>query len=300
MKKRNLLHLVALAAVALAAAMGPGTADAGAVVYVAGSGNEFGTLDLTTGAYTNIGTMTGLGDPSSNNMFGMGFGADGNLYGLDSQTSPDSHLWMINTSNAAVTDMGGVGQTAIDATADASGKMYALTQDLTTSDLFTLNPPSTSSTMVGATGFIGTGLVAVTSDGSHIYAGASDPVTGTTDLYSVNPLTGVGTLIGDTGFFIINGLFVNGVLYGFDDNTNAIVTINLTTGAGTQVATYNTGGNPGLGTPNDPAAGDVIFASATTSIASIPEPSSVVLGAIALVAGGSLGLLRRRRTTATA
>jgi hypothetical protein len=300
MKKRKVLHLVALAAMALAAAMGPGTAEAGAVVYVAGSGNEFGTLDLTTGNYTNIGTLALPGGAANDNMFGMGFGADGKLYGLDSQTNPDAHLWLINPATAGVTDLGGVGQTAIDATADASGKMYALSQDLATSDLYTLNPPSTTTTPVGPTGFIGTGLVAVTADGSHIYAGATDPVTGTTDLYSVNPATGVGTLIGDTGFFIINGLFVNGVLYGFDDHTNAIVTINLTTGAGTQVATYNTGGNPGLGPPNDPTAGDVIFASATMSIASIPEPSSVVLGAIALVAGGSLGLLRRRRTTATA
>jgi PEP-CTERM motif len=296
MRKRNPLHFVALAAIALAAAMNPGTADAGSV-YVAGSGNEFGTLDLSTGNFSYIGT---LALPSNDNIYGMGFGADHNLYGLDSQTGTGgAHLWQIDTATAGVTDLSpsGIGQTAIDATADASGKMYALTQDAN-AVFYTLSPPSTTVNVVGATGIGSTGLMAVNASGTQIFTGSYDPVTGTTDLYSVNPTTGAATLIGDTGFYIINGLFVNGTLYGFDDNTEAIVTINTTTGVATQVATYNTGGNPGLGTPNNPGAGDVIFASAVPQ--SIPEPSSIVMGLIALAAGGSLGLLRRRPATPTA
>jgi hypothetical protein len=281
MKKCNLLQFLALAAIAVWAAMNPGTANAGSVVYVAGSGNEFGTLNLTTGAFTDIGT---LNLPANDNIFGMGFGSDGKLYGLDA-TLPTANLYQINTSNADTTLIGPTNpaESAIDATADASGKMYALSQD-TNAIFYTMTPGTTgtTTTVVGPTGISSTGLMAVNSSGSQIFTGAYDPMTGTTDLYSINPTTGVATLIGDTGFYIINGLFVNGTLYGFDDVTNAIVTINTSTGVGTQVATYSL------------PSGDVIFASALQTT-SIPEPSSVVLGVIAVAAGGSVSLLRRRR-----
>jgi hypothetical protein len=203
----------------------------------------------------------------------MGFGADGNLYGLDSQF-PDAHLWRINTANASVTDLGAIGQSAIDMTTDASGKVYALSQGLN-AVFYTMKPPSLTTTVVGPTGISGTGLAAVTADGSHLFAGSTDPVTGTTDLNGVNLATGSATPIGDTGFFLINGLFVQGALYGFDDNTDAIVKINTTTGVGTQVATYSLPG------------GDVIFASATAeSPSAAPEPASLTLLGI-----GAVGLL---------
>jgi hypothetical protein len=287
MRKCNLLQFLALAAIAVWAAMNPGTADAGSVVYVAGSGNEFGTLNLTTGAFTDIGT---LNLPTNDNIFGMGFGSDGKLYGLDA-TLPTANLYQINTSNANATLIGPTNpaESAIDGTADASGKMYALSQD-TNAIFYTMTPATTgtTTTVVGPTGISSTGLMAVNASGTQIFTGAYDPMTGTTDLYSINPTTGVATLIGDTGFYIINGLFVNGTLYGFDDVTNAIVTINTTTGVATQVATYSL------------PSGDAIFASALLTTTSIPEPSSVVLGLIAVAAGGSLGLLRRRRSMSAA
>ena len=54
----------------------------------------------------------------------MGFGSDGNLYGVDSQ--PDAHLWRIDVSNANVTDLGAIGRSVIGTGADASGTMYGL------------------------------------------------------------------------------------------------------------------------------------------------------------------------------
>jgi hypothetical protein len=289
-KKYNLFPLIALAGILLSVGVSPSPAQAGsATVYVAGSGNEFGTLDLTTGNFTYIGTMN---LPVDDNLYGMGFAANGKLYGLDSSL-PTSNLYQIDISNANATRVNAIGQSAIDATADAAGKMYALTQDPTNSTFYTLNPPSTTTTLVGPTGVSSTGLMAVNASGTQIFTGAFDSVTGTTDLYRINPQTGVATLVGDTGFFVINGLFVGGKLYGFDDNTNAIVSIDTTTGAGTQVATYNYSGMPGLGTPNNPTAGDAIFASAVLP-GSVPEPSSAVMGLIALAAVGSLSLLRHR------
>jgi hypothetical protein len=281
MKKCHRLPFLALAAIAVWAAMNPGAANAGSVVYVAGSGNEFGTLNLTTGAFTDIGT---LNLPTNDNIFGMGFGSNGALYGLDA-TLPTANLYQINITNADATLIGPTNppESAIDASADASGKLYALSQD-TNAIFYSMTPATTgtTTTVVGPTGISSTGLMAVNASGTQIFTGAYDPTTGTYDLYSINPTTGVATLIGDTGFYIINGLFVNGTLYGFDDVTNAIVTINTTTGIATQVATYNLPG------------GDNVFASALLTTTSVPEPSSVVLGLIGVAAVGSTGLLRRR------
>ncbi len=254
-------------------------AEAGSAVYVAGFGNEFGTIDLTTGAFTQIGT---LALPANDAIFGMGFGSDGNLYGLDLQS--DAHLWRIDVSNANVTDLGAIGQNDIGAGADAAGTLYGLNQSAS-SVFFGLNPPSTSTNVInGATNVSGDGLVAPSPDGTQVFAAVSS---GSGELLvSINPTTGVVTTLGSTGFSLYAGVFVDGTLYGFDGSNDAIVTLNTSTGAGTQVATYSL--------PN----GDPIDAAATFLGQSVPEPSSVVMSLIAAAAGGSVGLLRRRRSTA--
>ncbi len=38
---------------------------------------------------------------------------------------------------------------------------------------------------------------------------------------------------------VYTGLFVNGTLYGFDSTSDVIITINTSTGAGTQIASYS-------------------------------------------------------------
>lgn len=278
MRTRNVIHILALAAVILAAAMRSGTAEAGSLVYVAGAGNEFGTLDLSTGAFNQIGTFS---LSSGGQIYGMGFGSNGSLYGLDS--SLPANLYQIDTTNANTSLVGAINQSAIDATSDASGVMYAISQDAN-AVFYTMNPATTGTTthVVGSTGISSSGMMAVNATGTAIYTGAIDPRTGTTDLYSINPKTGAATLIGDTGFNIINGLFVNGTLYGFDDSTHVIVTINTTTGVATDVTSYTL--------PN----GDSVLASALAPQGTVPEPSSVVMGLTALAAGGLLGLIRRR------
>jgi len=159
---------------ALAVLLGGAGASRAAMVYVAGSGNEFGTLNLTTGAFTDIGT---LNLPNGDNIYGMGFGADGNLYALDSSL-PDANLYRINTTNAQVTLVGSINESAIDATTDASGKMYALSQD-TNAIFYTLTPPSTTTTVVGSTGIFSQGLAAVTADGTQLFTTTIDPTTAT-------------------------------------------------------------------------------------------------------------------------
>jgi hypothetical protein len=265
---RHVIRGIVLAVLlALASVVAP--VAAASSVYVTGFGNEFGTLDLSTGSFSQIAT---LALPTGDLMFGMGFGANGQLYGVDSQ--PDAHLWQINTSNGALTDLGAIGQSALDATSDASGKLFVLSQDVNAM-YYTMNPPSPAPSVVGPIGLSSGGLMAVSADGSQLFTTTQS----TFNLVSINPMTGATSVIGPTGFAIDNGLFVNGTLYGFDTSVDAIVTINTSTGAATQVGTYSL--------PN----GDQILASA----AAVPEPSSVVLGLMGVMLAGSFGLSRPQR-----
>ncbi len=91
-----LLGLAALAA-------GPARADQN--IYVSGSSGEFGTLDLNTDAYTNIGATPETFD-------GIGF-AGGDLFGLTS----GGKMYYINTKDATTIDPGAVTPTSIGSTA---------------------------------------------------------------------------------------------------------------------------------------------------------------------------------------
>jgi hypothetical protein len=273
MTKRDLVRISTLAVVvALWSAIAPPPTRADLSVYVTGSGNEFGTLDLTTGAFSQIAT---LALPAGDAIYGMGFGANGMLYGVDSE--PNANLWQINPSNGAVTELGAIGQSAAGATSDASGTLYVISQDVN-GIYSTLNPPSTSPNVVGPTGISSGGLMAVSADGSQLFTTTPSMTSSTWDLVSLNPSTGAASIVGDTSYTPDTGLFVGNTLYGFDTTYDTIVTLNTTTGAGTQVATYSL--------PN----GDVIV-----SAAAIPEPSSLVLGAIGTVVACSVGLIRHRR-----
>lgn len=165
--------------------------------------------------------------------------------------------------------------------------MYGLGPSGSTT-FFDLNPPSPTTTLINvATTHYGYGLVAPTADGTQVFAAAEVGLGSGEVLVSINPTTGVATTIGSTGSSdLYAGLFVYGTLFGFDGHSHAIVTVSTSTGMATQVATYSL--------PN----GNPIDAAATLLTQSVPEPSSVIMVVIAIVAGGFVGLLRRRPSTA--
>ena len=176
--------LVRVGAVALAVSLGCAVASppAGAEsVYVTGIGNEFGTLDLASGSFSQIAT---LALPDGDFIFGMGFGADGNLYGVDAQ--PDAHLWQINPGNGGLTDLGAIGQSALDATSDTSGKLYVLSQDVN-AIYYTMNPPSATPTVIGAIGISSGGLMAVSADGKQLFTTTPSTTTSTYNLVAAGP-----------------------------------------------------------------------------------------------------------------
>jgi hypothetical protein len=278
MRKRDLLRVgLVLCIAALCAVVNPASVQADQMIFVAGTGNEFGTLDVNTGVFTNIGTMN---LPAGDQIFGMGFGADKNLYAVDNQIN--ANVWRIDTTTAAVTMVGTLNQTAIDTSADNTGKMFAIAQGAN-ANVYTFNPPSLTTTLIGPSGITSGGLGAVNATGTAMFTS----IIGTNPTYdtgSVNLTTGAVTDLtpSGTGFDVINGYFIGNTLVGFDFTKDAIVTINTTTGAVTQTGTYSL--------PN----GDAILASSLL-LSQIPEPSGLVLGLIATLVAGSLGVIRHRR-----
>ncbi len=257
--------------VAVLVLAGPGLAGAD-IAYVVGGSNEFGTLDLPTGNFTPIGTLT---LPSTDTIFGMGFTSDGNLYGIDSQ-GPSHHLWRIDPASAVATDLGGIGQTAIGAT--ARGKLLFALDESNNGLLYTVNPSGPTTRTIGNTPFQGDGLVAFDSSGRLFMGENTFPGD---FLWQVDPDTAAATAIGPIGNIIFTGVFSGNTLYGFNPD-GIIYSINTDTGQGTPVGAYVL--------PN----GDPIEAAAPAP-STVPEPAGLILMGL-----GSICLLvyqARRRCT---
>src|SRR5687768_2882423 len=85
--------------------------------------------------------------------------------------------------------------------------------------------------------------------GQELFGTAYQGTNGIADLYQIDPTTGGSALIGSTGFERVGGIDfdpLTGQLYGFgerDDGSDeqVLITIDPTTGAGTEVGPTNTG-----------------------------------------------------------
>jgi hypothetical protein len=249
-------------------------------VYVGGLRQEFGTLDLSNPS--NI-TFSPIGT-TSQVIAGMGFGADGSLYGLDLELIT-AHLRRINIGDASSTDLGAIGQSSIGATTDPTGtKVYSIDQN-TPGLLYTVAPPSPASTPIGSTGIASDGLMAFGPNGS-LYTSILGPPSGDT-LGLVNPATGVTTPIGSgIGAFIFAGVFLNGTLYGFGMDLN-VYTIDTTTGKGTLYGAYSLGANDQSW---------ISAAAVPLSHAAVPEPATLSLASVGLALVSLAGMVRKMPT----
>jgi PEP-CTERM motif len=233
------------------------SADSVYAVFDNGGANSYGSLDTATGVFTPIGAQTP-------NLFGMGFATNGNMYGTDSQ-NPNAGVYQIDPLTGNLTSLGASTNSTVGSTVGNNGLIYAVSND-SNAIFYTIDPGTLNTNIINTLGF--------QSDGLALFANGlfyTDVLgAGMDSLVSVDPSTGIATVIGTgMGVQIYTGTNVNGTIYG-GNNLGNLYTIDLTTGVATLVtAITGAGGNLDALAFNNNA---------------VPEPSTLLLGGIALAA----------------
>jgi hypothetical protein len=249
---------------------------------------RFGSIDLTTGAYHQIGPD--LPDASQ----GLGYAPNGSLLTIGFSGNVNS----INPSTGAMTPVGPSGlsdcstpaspctSNSINVLASFNGQTY-VTDFL--NRLYSVNTATGAATLIGTTGmpaipfiplsenpdgtvniydeafFGANGKLYATFDAGHVdfSTGTLTPVIGG-ELYQIDPATARATAIGPTVFGIGGAVDVNGTTYAFLDATHELATFDLLTGRTTVIGQF------------DEAAGIVSAAVAT------PEPATTASAGLGL------------------
>ena len=254
----------------------------------------FGTADPVTGSFTQIGPTIPIGEA------GLASGPGGSLLTIDYAGNLDS----INPGNGVLSIIGATGLGVnIAAFGQLGGNLYAT--DLA-NNFYRVNASTGAAQLVGAThlpvipfipgtpnpdGTVNIFNETLFSAGGDLYATLDadifDPrvpvINPVVDpkLYQINPSTGAATAVSSTELLITSLLDVNGTVYGFAGNAEALshsFTLDVANGNTTFITNV------------DPAAGLISGATTTT-----PEPSSVALVGfgIALVTGWKLRRAKR-------
>jgi hypothetical protein len=257
----------------------------------------FGTIDLKTGAFHQVGP-----NAPPEGLFGLVGGDNGTLIAL----TYASNLERFNPATGLTTLIGATGlgdcatvtspcgPTSGATIGGLAGKIYAT--DFQNS-LYGVNPATGKATLIGSTGMPGLSFVpgSTNPDGTFNFydeaifgfegklyvtfdAFVFDPNTGTTQsvitpgLYELDPATAKATLVGLTDQGIGTVVNVGGTLYAFNDLDLGIYTLD----AGTGKTTFTD-------VRFDPAAGVIQGAWAAT-----PEPGSIALVGMGILLVGSL------------
>lgn len=201
------------------------------------------------------------------------------MYGGDFLTST---LYQVNVTNGGLTTIGN-GSLRYWLMGSTTSGLYEYGDGsnlLTNANLYSIDPNTGATTLIGASGIAPTNYWSgLSTGGGTLYLAIG--YGGSSLLYSLNTSTGVGTLVGDTGVSKIAAMvFVNGVLYaGSDAGPYSIWTLNTTTGVGTFVANET-------GAPNE------FWGLSQLTSSTTPEPGSILLFGTGLA--GVVGAARRK------
>ena len=295
MKTLTQLRLIA----SLALVLWGSSARADSLVYVVNLAQQFGTVNLASGAFTPIGPAMPEGST------GLVSGPGGSLLTL----TVSGNLTSINPATGVSTVIGptGLGGNA-NSLAEAGGIIYAT--DLN-NNLYKVNPTTAAATLIGATGIPAVPAYPFTTnpDGSiNLFDESLYDVEGTMyatfdaftlgedgftvtntvdpDLYTIDLATGAATLVAPTTDHITSSVDVNGTLFGFQGTIDATNNF-FDPGPLIQVVTIDlTNGKTNVVTDLDPAAGAIFGAAPVPA----QEPAS-----LALVGTGLLAIASRLR-----
>jgi hypothetical protein len=245
-----------------------GLLRADAIAYMAAGNANFGTLDLTTGVYTQIG---GTGAQ----LVGLGEIGDGLYGGISLSDGVDE----VNTATGALTPLTTSGANPSGGWRDFGSTTTGMYGIDNAGELYSV----TSAGVITAIG--ATGLNSTTDNWADAYGMSADArllyFTNNSSIYTINTTNGnVSLLNGSDGASPGIGALVSvgGTLYGGQGLSPdwSVATVNTTTGAATDgpAVTGNPGGFYGL-----------------ADVQSAPEPASAAL----FLCGGAAILVLRRR-----
>jgi hypothetical protein len=268
------------------------SAKAGPLAYVVTLYQQFGTVDVGTGAFQQIGADT------PDLLAGLVQGPHGSLLTV----SFSGDLESINPANGVTSLVGATGLgDLVGELAQLGGTVYAT--DIL-NNLYTIDATTGASTLIGPTGIpafpFSPGALfeeGFFGSGGKLYATfdsiAIDPGTlGVTTLiapmlYQIDPLTGVTTAVGPTSLSILASVAVDGAFYALNATATA-ATAEHPFAATAQVLTLDlASGATHFVTDVDSAAGAIFGAIA---VSTTPEPAS-----LALAGAGIVGIVISRR-----
>lgn len=205
--------------------VGAPQARADEFAYEVNSDGQFGFIDLNTGAFTNLGTL-------SVTLCGLAVHA-GHLYGYG-PCGTSGTLYEVNPANGTLTTIG-TAPFAYRGLGSTTQGLYGFDQSM---NLYSVNPNTGATKLIGSTGLSNPSGFGVSDGLGTLYitptfeAGCSG-----TWLYSVNTRTAVPKQIGLTGLCGIGAMAVqDGKLYAGVFSPFAVYTLSTKTGTATFLA----------------------------------------------------------------
>jgi hypothetical protein len=210
---------IAIAALTASVAVS-GAALADTFAYMSTGADTFGKINLSSGAYANVGDTSYLGTP----ILLSGLGAyGGGIYG-GGEGLPG--LYKVNPSTGALTLIGNSSENYEDTGSTTTG-LYEWGKD---SKLYSVNPSTGAATLIGPTGISIGGIMGMSSSGAQLFINQDE------NLYLINTATGAGSLVGTTTGVIFGAMVsIGGAYYAGSDDPSRyqVFTFNPSTAATT-------------------------------------------------------------------